>query len=68
MSEPYYACVVWTDESARETVRETRAEAEAWLCDALAAADGDPVSTVVIPERHRQENRQLGRERGRGRD
>ena len=67
MSEPYYACVVWADESATETVRETRAEAEAWLHDALAAGGGAPVSTVVIPERHRRENRQLGRDRARER-
>lgn len=28
--EPYYACVVWADESATETVREAHAKAEAW--------------------------------------
>ena len=62
MSEPYYASIVWADESTVDAVRDTRAEAEAWLRETLATADSDPMTTVVIPERHRQENRQLGHE------
>ena len=61
MSEPYYAAVSWPDGSWSEALRDSRAEAEAWLRE--AAAHGDPVTTAVLPQRQRTETQQATQDR-----
>ncbi len=59
--EPYYAAVSWPDGRRNEVVRDSRAEAEAWLH--AETAHGEPMTTVMIPERQRAETQRSNQQR-----
>lgn len=56
MVELYYAAVGWSDNSWSEALRDSHAEAHAWLHE--QSAQGEPVATVLHPQRHRTESLQ----------
>lgn len=59
--EPYYASASWPDGSRTEAVRDSRAEAEAWL--RAETARGEPMATAVIPQRQRDETQRSNQQR-----
>lgn len=56
MGKLYYAAVGWPHGSWSEALRDSHAEAQAWLRE--QSARGEPVTTVLTPQRHRTESLQ----------